>query len=158
MDFIAGWAYAEMFKSRISLPNRIWFSKILCCPWNHKVSVSAKKNFKKISCLCTFKEAAPSLYWEPRGVRKVAYNRYMSRTVAMEVCLLFNFDCIFIFNIFPFPPSKAQSLGNVPMNRKDTANYSPLIWICFLCTREIEMHLAPIGNTFRICSVYNFQI
>ncbi len=30
MDFIAGWAYAEIFKSRISRPNRIWFSKISC--------------------------------------------------------------------------------------------------------------------------------
>ena len=24
-------------------------------PWDHKVLVSAKKNFKQISCLCTFK-------------------------------------------------------------------------------------------------------
>ncbi len=30
MDFIAGWAYAEMFKSWISWPNRIRFSKISC--------------------------------------------------------------------------------------------------------------------------------
>jgi hypothetical protein len=29
-DFIADWAYAEMFKSWISWPNRIRFSKILC--------------------------------------------------------------------------------------------------------------------------------
>ncbi len=28
--FIAGWAYAEMFESQISRPNRIWFSKISC--------------------------------------------------------------------------------------------------------------------------------
>ncbi len=30
MDFIAGWAYAELFKSQISQLNRIWFSKISC--------------------------------------------------------------------------------------------------------------------------------
>ncbi len=29
-DFIADWAYAEMFKSRISWPNRIRFSEISC--------------------------------------------------------------------------------------------------------------------------------
>ncbi len=29
-DFIADWAYVEMFKSRISQPNRIRFSKIFC--------------------------------------------------------------------------------------------------------------------------------
>jgi hypothetical protein len=36
---------------------------------------------------------------------------YMSWTVAMEVCLLFNFAVVLIFKIFPFPPSKAQSLS-----------------------------------------------
>ena len=61
------------------------------------------------------------------GVRKVAYIQNMSRTVAMEVFLQFNFAVVFIFNIFPFPPSKAQSLDNVPINRTDAANFSPLI-------------------------------
>jgi hypothetical protein len=43
-NFIPGWAYAEMFNSWISRPNQIPFSKILCYgPWDHKVSVSAKK-------------------------------------------------------------------------------------------------------------------
>jgi hypothetical protein len=40
----------------------------------------------------------------------------MPRIVAIEVCLLFNFAVVFNFNVFPFPPSKAQSLGDVPMN------------------------------------------
>ncbi len=44
----------------------------------------------------------------------------VSRIVAIEVCLLFNFAVFFIFNVFPFPPSKAQSLGDVPMNKKKT--------------------------------------
>jgi hypothetical protein len=51
---------------------------------------------------------------------------HRSWTVAIEVCLLFNF-AVFIFNVFPFPPSKAQSLGDIPMNRKKAPNYSPLI-------------------------------
>jgi hypothetical protein len=52
---------------------------------------------------------------------------YRPRTVAFEVSLLFNLAVVFIFNVFPFPPSKAQSLGNVPMNKKNEANYLPLI-------------------------------
>jgi hypothetical protein len=47
-DFIARWAYMKMFKSRISRPNLIRFSKSrVTGPWEHKDSVSAKKNFKK---------------------------------------------------------------------------------------------------------------
>jgi hypothetical protein len=48
--------------------------------------------------------------------------RNRSRTVAIEVCLLFNFAVVFTFNLFSFPPSKAQSIGDVPMNRKNAAN------------------------------------
>jgi len=59
------------------------------------------------------------------GQEGMAYIRYRSSTVAIEVCLLFNF-AVFIFNVFPFPPSKAQSLGDIPMNRKN-ATYLPLI-------------------------------
>ncbi len=55
-DFIACWACAEMFKSRISRPNRIRFSKISC--YRHLGPYGfgfCKKSKKKISCLCTFK-------------------------------------------------------------------------------------------------------
>jgi hypothetical protein len=52
---------------------------------------------------------------------------YRSRNVAIEVCLMFNFAVVFIFNVFPFPPGKAQSLVDVPMNKKNAANYLPLI-------------------------------
>jgi hypothetical protein len=53
--FMAGWAYAEMFKSRISRPNRIRLSKIsFYRPLNHKDLVSVKKVYKKISCLCIY--------------------------------------------------------------------------------------------------------
>jgi hypothetical protein len=33
--------------------------------------------------------------------------------------MLFNFAVVFDFNVFPFPPGKAESLGDVPIkNRK----------------------------------------
>ncbi len=38
-----------------------------------------------------------------------------SRTMAIEICLSSNFVVIFDFNVFPFPPSKAHFLSNVPM-------------------------------------------
>jgi hypothetical protein len=69
-----------------------------------------------------------------------------------------NFAVVFIFNVFPFPPSKAQSLGDVPVNRKNAANYSPLIG--FLCNggwREIEMHLAPELRRSEFAASINFK-
>ncbi len=45
----------------------------------------------------------------------MAHIRYRSPTVAIEVCLLFNFAVVFIFNVFPFPPSKAHSLDVVSL-------------------------------------------
>jgi hypothetical protein len=56
-----------------------------------------------------------------------------SRTGAIEVCLSFNFVVIFNFNVSPFPPSEAQFLSNIPMNRQNSAN----------CT-DATMHLAPL--------------
>jgi hypothetical protein len=56
--------------------------------------------------------------------------------VAIKVCLLFNFAVVFNFNVFPFPPSKAQSLGDVSMNRKNAENCSPLLIVCLLCNGE----------------------
>ncbi len=52
--------------------------------------------------------------------------RNRSRTVAMEVCLSFNLVVISNFNVFPFPLSKAQSLGDDdgPMNRQNAENCS----------------------------------
>ncbi len=55
IDFIACWACAEMFKSRISLPIRIRFLKILCYrPLGPYGFGFCKKSQKKKSCLCTF--------------------------------------------------------------------------------------------------------
>ncbi len=50
IDFIACWACAEMFKSRISRPNRIRFSKISCYR-----PFLQNKSKQKNSCSCTFK-------------------------------------------------------------------------------------------------------
>ncbi len=41
---------------------------------------------------------------------------HRSRIVAINVFLSYNFDVVFNFNVFPFPPSKAHFLGMVPMN------------------------------------------
>jgi hypothetical protein len=82
--------------------------------------------------------------------------------VAIEVCLLFNIAVVFNLIVFPFPPSKAQSLGDVPMNRKNAANCSHgnLNLKMGILRQDIDatMHLAPIGNSVRICCVYNFQV
>jgi hypothetical protein len=51
----------------------------------------------------------------------VAYIRYRSQTVAIEVCFPFNFAVIFDFSHFRFRPSKAKSIGNVLTNRQSAA-------------------------------------
>ncbi len=56
----------------------------------------------------------------------MAYIRHMPLTVAIDVLLSFHFAVVFDFNAFPFPPGKAQFLGDVPMNRQNAANCSPL--------------------------------
>ncbi len=72
-NFIACWACAEMFKSQISLPIRIWFLKSrVTGPWNHMVSVSAKKVFKKISCLCTFNFLPPTTVYSDKHSSKIS--------------------------------------------------------------------------------------
>ncbi len=65
--FIAGWAYAEWISSlaeykrkflKVEYIGRIEYDfqkSRVTGPWDHKVSVSAKKSHTKISCLCTFK-------------------------------------------------------------------------------------------------------
>ncbi len=66
-NFIACWSYWEPISShaeharkclKVEYLDRIEYDfqkSRVTCPWNHKVSVSAKKS-KKYSCLCTFKE------------------------------------------------------------------------------------------------------
>jgi hypothetical protein len=46
-----------------------------------------------------------------------------SPTMAIEVCFSFNFAVVFDFNIFPVPPSKAKSVGDVLTNRQNSATW-----------------------------------
>ncbi len=45
----------------------------------------------------------------------------VSRTMAIEVCFSFNFAVVFDFNLFPVPPSKAKSIGEVLTNSQNAA-------------------------------------
>jgi hypothetical protein len=79
-----------------------------------------------------------SLYLQG-GVGKVANILYRPRTVAIDVLLSFNFAVVFNFNVFPFPSSKPQFLGDVPMNRlaQQIVPPPPLIKIFVIfCVRE----------------------
>ncbi len=76
-NFIAHWAYAELVLShaehtgtdfiaclKVEYLGRIEYDfqeSRVTGPWDHKVSVSAKKVKTKISCLCTFKPVSRSL-------------------------------------------------------------------------------------------------
>jgi hypothetical protein len=55
--------------------------------------------------------------------------------MATDVFCLFILLSSLIKCVFPFPPSKAQFLGDVPKNRRNTANMfaSVLNYVCFLC-------------------------
>ncbi len=57
----------------------------------------------------------------------MAYIRYRPRAVAIDVLLSFNFSVVFNFSVFPFPPSKSQFLGDVPINRQNAAIVLPLL-------------------------------
>ncbi len=46
----------------------------------------------------------------------MAYVWHRSRIVAIDFLLSFDFAVVFNFNVYPFPQSKAQFLGNVYMN------------------------------------------
>ncbi len=46
--------------------------------------------------------------------------RNRSWTMAINVLLSFSF--VVVFNVFPFPPSEAKLIDDVPMNRQNAAN------------------------------------
>jgi hypothetical protein len=88
-NFIAHWAYWELISShaehaepisshaeharkclKVEYLGRIEYDfqkSRVTGPWNHKVSVSAKK-VKKMSCLCTFKWVGTGIYGANRGL------------------------------------------------------------------------------------------
>ncbi len=54
--------------------------------------------------------------------------------VATDVLLTFNFAVVFNLNASSLPPSKAQFLGDVTMNRRNAANTFARVlnYVCFL--------------------------
>ncbi len=79
MDFISGWAYAEMFKSQISRPNRIDFKKFrVTGPWDHKISVSAKKSKKIHACVLFFLVQRAVLYHWTMQMQNAVYSSLQS--------------------------------------------------------------------------------
>jgi hypothetical protein len=48
-----------------------------------------------------------------KGAEKMENIRNGSRTVAIEVCFSINFAVVFDFQLFPVPPSKGKSIGDV---------------------------------------------
>ncbi len=58
-----------------------------------------------------------------------------SRTMAIEVC--FNFVVVFNFNLFPVPPNKAKSIGDVLTNKQNAATW---YWFLFSFTKRIAVN------------------
>ncbi len=80
----------------------------------------------------------------------MAYIWYRPQIVAIKVCLLFNFAVVFNFNVFSFPPSKAESLGDVSMNRKNAENCSPLFeFVYCVMERDIKANRQRGPNLLR---------
>ncbi len=58
----------------------------------------------------------------------------------------FNFSVVFNFNVFPFPPSKAKFLGDVPVNKQNAGNGSSQFFIFVFC----EMDGTVSGTEYRL--------
>ncbi len=68
-----------------------------------------------------------------------------SRTMAIEVCFSFNFAFGFDFNLFPVPPSKAKSIGDVLTNRQNAATWY-LFFSLFQRAIDAPNHPALLGD------------
>jgi hypothetical protein len=58
-----------------------------------------------------------------------------SQTVAIKVCFSFNFAVVFDFQLFPVPPSKAKSIGDVLTNRQNVATWYMVFFSLSFITR-----------------------
>ncbi len=85
-NFIACWACTEMFKSLISRPNRIRFSKISCYrPLGPYDFDFCNKSKKKISCLCT----SNKIYFSDRlTIDKFKILRLIFSAILVGTCVL----------------------------------------------------------------------
>ncbi len=85
----------------------------------------------------------------------MAYVRHRYRIVAIDVLLDLNFAVVFIFNVFPFPPSKLKLIGDVLMNRQSVAARRIFIFLfcnahCLLRQRIILRQEAMRGEQKKI--------
>jgi hypothetical protein len=67
------------------------------------------------------------------------------RTLAIEVCFSFNFAVVVDFNLFPVPPSKAKSIGDVLTNRQNAATWY-LVFPLFYNVHYTPNHPALLGD------------
>ncbi len=115
---------------------------VLCVRGTSKIYSHASAIFFQILKVVCNKNQGGSGRWQTFGIGPAqASDRWRWR---FDCCLILLWP--FIFNVFPFPLSKAQSLDDVPMNKKNAANYSPLKWICFLCNEGRYCRDAPCAN------------
>ncbi len=78
----------------------------------------------------------------------MANKRRRSWTVTIEFCLSFNFAVVIDFNIFLVLPSKAQFLGDVPINRQNAANCTHLFrLILVFCVIEGDRDSEEEGDS-----------
>ncbi len=93
--FIAGWAYAEMFKSRISQPNRIWYFKnlVLQALESIRIPFLQKKYFKKSHACVPLTRGPPELVQHVRLEGEF--------TSALERCLPLNWFGLAISLAYP---------------------------------------------------------
>jgi hypothetical protein len=81
---------------------------------------------------------------------KMANIQNGSRTMAIKVCFSFNFAVVFDFQLFPVPPSKAKSIGDVLTNRTNRQNAATWYMVFSLLQRALPIdapnHPALLGD------------
>ncbi len=68
--------------------------------------------------------------------------------MAIEDFFSFNFAVVFAFQVFPVPPSKANSIGNFLTNRQNAA-----IWYMFFSSLKVHKIEIFFGFDFEICII-----
>ncbi len=99
----------------------------------------------------------------------MAYIRYRSQTVAIEVCFPFNFAVVFDFIHFRLRSSKAKSIENVLTNRRSAALRSMVFFsfimriaywrtesLCVLRQCGVDRKKAPRNTFWRLKTLQNW--